>query len=273
MQTTSKLFVLCLVCFVLSFVSGCGKQNAKPGVESQMKRGHLFLESSNWRQATEYFDKVLDIDPEYAPAYTGKLCAELGVRSEADLADLARPISDLRNFELAVRFADNAYRKTLEGYDKKIVERRKSTFVGVGADFNLYGKTLDDEDFDWKSLREKYVLVKFTATWSGPAMREIPGMLEAYEKYHDKGLEIVSVYIWEHGDSVAKVKKFVEKEKLPWIIVSESPTTKSGQPPQGSNFGIESVPTMLLVDKGGKVLATDIRGERLKQELKKLFDE
>jgi tetratricopeptide (TPR) repeat protein len=90
-----------------------------------MKRGHLFLEDSDWQQAAEYFDKVLDIDPEYAPAYVGKLCAELNVRSEADLGDLTRPFSDLRNFELALRFADNAYRKTLEGYDRKVVERMK----------------------------------------------------------------------------------------------------------------------------------------------------
>ena len=143
----------------------------------------------------------------------------------------------------------------------------------VGTDFNLYGKTLDDEDFDWESLREKYVLVKFTSTWCGPCKGEIPGMLEAYEKYHDKGLEIVSVYIWEHGDSVAKVKKFVESEKLPWIIVSESLTAKSGAQSQGDTFGIKGVPTMLLVNKEGKVLVTDTRGERLKQELKKLFDE
>ena len=133
MQTTSKIFILCLFCVALFLVNGCGKQNAaseeqpwempsipatKPGIEPLMKRGHLFLENSDWRQANEYFDKVLDIDPEYAPAYTGKLCAELGVRSEADLGDFADPISEYRNFELAVRFANATYRKTLEGYDR-----------------------------------------------------------------------------------------------------------------------------------------------------------
>ena len=144
----------------------------------------------------------------------------------------------------------------------------------IGADFPLYGKTLNDENLDWESLRGKYVLVKFTATWCGPCKGEIPGMLEAYEKYHDKGLEIVSVYIWEQGPNAAEtVKKFVEREELPWIIVSEALTEKTGQPPQGKVFDIQGVPTMVLLDKEGKVHAAKMRGGALKQELKRLFDE
>ena len=137
-------------------------------------------------------------------------------------------------------------------------------------DFFLYGKTIDDEDFDWESLREKYVLVKFTATWCGPCKGEIPGMLEAYQKYHDKGFEIVSVYIWEveESDAVATVRQFVEQEKLPWIILSESLTAKAGQQPQGEAFGIKGVPTMVLVDKRGKIVAS--RND-YRQKLRKEF--
>jgi thiol-disulfide isomerase/thioredoxin len=157
----------------------------------------------------------------------------------------------------------------------------KAESISVGTDFTLYGKTLDNEDFDWESLRGKYVLVKFTSTWCGPCKGEIPGMQEAYKKYHDQGLEIVSVYIWEQepqawerkSDAAETVKKFVEQEKLPWIIVSESLTIKAGQPPQGEVFEIAGVPTMLLVDKDGKVLATGTRGGTLTQKLKELFGE
>ena len=55
---------------------------AAPSVESLMKRGWLLLEDSDWKQAAKYFNKVLNINPEYAPAYIGKLCAELNVTSE-----------------------------------------------------------------------------------------------------------------------------------------------------------------------------------------------
>ena len=142
---------------------------------------------------------------------------------------------------------------------------------GTGI-FSLYGKTLDNEDFDWEGLRGKYVLVKFTATWCPPCKRAIPGMLEAYEKYRTKGFEIVSIYIWERGaDPVATVRRFVEQEKLPWIILSESLTVEAGQPSQGETFGIEGVPTMVVVDKEGTVIAFD--PENYRQELRMAFGE
>ena len=142
--------------------------------------------------------------------------------------------------------------------------------MNMETDFNLYGKTLDDEDFDWESLRGQYVLVKFTATWCPPCKAAIPGMLDTYEKYHDKGFEIVSVYIGEmEPNAVATVRRFVEQEKLPWIILSESLTVKGGQPPQGQTFGIEYVPMMVLVDKEGKVIAV---GDDYKQVLRKAFE-
>jgi len=137
--------------------------------------------------------------------------------------------------------------------------------------FILYGNTLDNEDFDWGSLRGKYVLVKFTATWCGPCKKVIPDMLESYKQYHDKGFEIVSVYIWEEEpNAVATVKRFVEQEKLPWIILSESLTAEVGQPPQGDAFGIRSVPTMVLVDQEGNIVAV---GPQYRQILRKVFGE
>jgi thiol-disulfide isomerase/thioredoxin len=145
----------------------------------------------------------------------------------------------------------------------------------LGADLELYGKTLDGKDFDWKALRGKYVLVKFTATWCGPCKREIPGLISAYEKYKDKGLEIVSVYIWERGETekiVENVKKFAEDEKVSWLIVSEALSEKAGLPPQGKAYAVSGVPTMLLIGKDGKVIAVNARGEVLKKKLAELFE-
>ena len=146
--------------------------------------------------------------------------------------------------------------------------------IKVGADFNLYGKTILDEDFDWESLRGKYVLVKFTATWCPACQAMIPELLEAYKKYHDKGLEIVSVYVGEREpNAAATVKNHVETKKLPWTILSESLTMKAGLPPQGDSFDVPWLPTILLVDKEGKVIATGLFGKTLKRKLEKLFDE
>ena len=144
-----------------------------------------------------------------------------------------------------------------------------------GTDPLLYGRTLDDEDFDWQSLRGKYVLMKFTATWCGPCKMEIPGMLDAYQKYHDKGLEIVSIYIWQdEPDPIAEVKQHVEEAKLPWIILSEALTEKSEQPKQGDFYMIRAhgVPTMVLVDQEGKIIMMHAREDKLQAKLREIFE-
>jgi tetratricopeptide (TPR) repeat protein len=94
-----------------------------PGVESLTKRGKLFLEDSDWIQAKEYFDKALDIDPEYAPAYIGKLCAELKVQKEEMLADNCRkPLTEYSNAQKAYRFGDADIRARFDGYNKASID-------------------------------------------------------------------------------------------------------------------------------------------------------
>jgi thiol-disulfide isomerase/thioredoxin len=180
---------------------------------------------------------------------------------------------------------------TLTKVNKRIVLNKLDGVLrtALGSDPKLYGKMLDGNDFNWENLRGKYVLIKFTATWCGPCKGEIPGMLEAYKKYHDKGLEIVSVYIWEGGDAVAVVKKAVEEEKLPWMIISEALTVgeqnkdsavysalstflKPAVQKQGEYYAINGVPTMLLCDKEGKIIMTEARGEKLQSKLAEIFE-
>ena len=103
-----------------------------PEIISLTKRAHLFLEESEWQRAEEYFERVLDKDAEYAPAYVGLLCAELKTRSEGLLGDHEKPISGHKHFQKAVRFADDGYKTQIEGYDEKIRERlRQEQYDGL----------------------------------------------------------------------------------------------------------------------------------------------
>lgn len=92
---------------------------AVPSVESLMKRASLLLEDSDFKRADEYYDRILDIDAEYAPAYIGKLCAELGVCDESELHKLDVPINEMANYIKALRFSSSEYRDVVAGYCRR----------------------------------------------------------------------------------------------------------------------------------------------------------
>lgn len=81
--------------------------NSNATVESLLKRAHLFLEDAEWGTADAYCEKVLDVEPENAEAYVGKLMAELHIHSFSELQTCDKPIEESVNYQKAVRFADN----------------------------------------------------------------------------------------------------------------------------------------------------------------------
>lgn len=87
-----------------------------PGVTSLLKRAALFLEDGDTASAREYYDRVLDIDPECAEAYMGKVCAETGCRKESNLGALNYCVDMRGDWQKAVRFASAAQKQTYTGY-------------------------------------------------------------------------------------------------------------------------------------------------------------
>lgn len=87
-----------------------------PGVTSLIKRAALFLEDGDTASAREYYDRVLDIDPECAEAYMGKVCAETGCRKESDLGALNYCVDMRGDWQKAVRFASAGQKQKYVGY-------------------------------------------------------------------------------------------------------------------------------------------------------------
>ena len=94
--------------------------------ESLLKRAFMFLEDSDWDSANEYCEKVLDIDPENARAYLGKLMAECRACRLEDLQNCEQPFDDSGNYNKVLRFADSKLIETLKGYIAHINERNEN---------------------------------------------------------------------------------------------------------------------------------------------------
>jgi thiol-disulfide isomerase/thioredoxin len=138
----------------------------------------------------------------------------------------------------------------------------------LGHPMEINGTLLSGKPFDQKALAGKVVLVDFWATWCGPCVAEIPNVLEQYEKYHDQGFEVVGVSLDEDREAL---EKFVAEQKIPWPILYEKPEGEGWRHPLATFYGISGIPTVILIGRDGNVITLNARGEKLGEELAKIF--
>ncbi len=117
-------------------------------------------------------------------------------------------------------------------------------------------------------LRGKVVLIDFWASWCRPCRMENPNVVRLYRQYHDKGFEIFSVSLDNDYD---KWVRAISDDHLEWPDhVSDLRGWSSAA---GKLYGVSSIPATVLVDRDGKVLARNLRGQQLENKLKEIFEQ
>jgi thiol-disulfide isomerase/thioredoxin len=114
-------------------------------------------------------------------------------------------------------------------------------------------------------LKGKYVLVDFWASWCGPCRAENPNVVNAFNKYKDKGFTVLGVSFDQNKD---KWLQAIENDKLTWTQVSD---LKGWGNEAGKLYGISSIPQNLLLDKDGKIVAKNLRGPDLDAKLEEII--
>jgi len=136
----------------------------------------------------------------------------------------------------------------------------------AGKPLALQYTSVDGQAVDLQKLQGKVVLIDFWATWCGPCVAELPNVKAAYAKLHDKGFEILGISFDQNKDTLLS---FLKAKEMPW------PQYFDGQGWQnrfGKEFGIDSIPTMWLVDKKGNLRDQEAR-EGLAGKIEKLLAE
>ena len=115
------------------------------------------------------------------------------------------------------------------------------------------------------SMKGKYVLVDFWASWCGPCREENPFLVKAYEKYRKKNFEIISVSLDSQKPAWTRA---IREDGLPWIHVSD---LKAGKNEVAKLYDIRAVPQNILVDPDGVIIAKNLRSQQLEEKLNEIL--
>ncbi len=131
------------------------------------------------------------------------------------------------------------------------------------TDLSIMGKTIDDQPVSLAAYKGKVVLVDFWGTWCGPCVASLPKLRELHSEYNSKGFEILGVA----ADNADSLKSFLANKPLGWKNIVDVDAEIAGK------YSIDAFPTTLLIDKQGKHVATNLRGETLVKAIGLLLED
>ncbi len=155
--------------------------------------------------------------------------------------------------------------KQLAQYGKKLSRKpSQSSSDLVGKPLELTGTTALGTEFDWKQYRGKVVLVDFWATWCGPCRREMPHVKALYEKYKEKGFDIVAVSLDKDLDALAQ---YLKENNIAWTNLAGDETQQLAK-----QYGVRGIPTMMLIDQTGKIIDVSHNVAKLAPQVEPLLN-
>lgn len=185
------------------------------------------------------------------------------------LREAAAPVINVPVIEPVFNALSSRLKASVAGKEfKAAMEQRRALSLGryapVFTQNDQFGKPVNLSDF-----RGKYVLIDFWASWCVPCRAENPNVVKAYHKFKDKNFTVIGVSLDRPGKKEDWIKAIVA-DGLVWTQVSD---LKYWDNAVARQYGIRSVPQNFLLDKEGKIIAEDLRGEDLMNKLDEVLSQ
>ena len=136
----------------------------------------------------------------------------------------------------------------------------------VAPDFSA--PTPEGEMLALSDIKGKATIIDFWASWCGPCRRENPNVVRIYEKYHDKGLEIIGVSLDRENQKQRWIDA-IDKDNLTWHQVSN---LQYFNDPIARLYNVKGIPDMFVLDENGVIVAKKLRGQALEDQIAKMLD-
>jgi peroxiredoxin len=183
-----------------------------------------------------------------------------------DMQSVGATSAELR--EYYDMLADDVKRTPMAAMLKTNLDKVSAVEIGSQAP-KFSGPNPDGEEIALEDAMGKVTLIDFWAAWCRPCRVENPNIVKVYEKYHDKGFNVIGISL-DRENQRDRWLQAIKDDNLTWTQISN---LQFWDEPIAQLYGVRAIPAAFILDENGVIVAKNVRGEALEKTVKKLLEE